>query len=267
MSVPCSLRNDILLFVDPPSQFPSTPPRTSTLGFRTRPLTEHHVKQNNALWRAVQSGSLTKTDAEILHVAQVHALAIPRPLFVWLMKYSWQEVSHAILCILHDATCCAPNWHPSLPCPATLAPSVATSLAQLKPHCTHCRRGDTTGTPLVTNASNELDDLLQYFAGELLWTVPVRPIIPFGQEDTFVALLVPQWTRWKRVGGEGGHVTIRFMDVILEGQLRNFWNTVDTVLELGNVSTRTTTHGATFLQLLPADVITEHVVPRLFNAK
>lgn len=268
MNVPPTVKNNILLFAEKPERKArKSSVRPRPLGFRTLPLTETHVAQNKALWRAVRAGCLTQSDAALLRVQDVTALVIPRKLFLWLMRYSWQEVSHAVLCILHDATCCAVNWQPHLPCPARLAPSVARRLRKLRPHIGHCKKGRSKGTPLVTRASSELEDLLQCLAGERLWTVPIR-VVREGMEKKFVRALAPQWKRWKDTSRGGGKVLVRFMDVVLQGGLEEVWSRVETVKELHTVEEKAqnTTERRTLLQQLPEDVLTEHIVPELFKA-
>lgn len=265
MTIPPTVENGILLFTEKTERKERKSSRS--LGFRTLPLTETHVAQNKALWRAVRAGSLAQGDADVLKVQGVAALVIPRVLFLWLMRYSWQEVSHAVLCILHDATCCAVNWQPHLPCPARLAPSVAKRLRKLRPHNGHCKKGSSKGTPLVTRASMELDDLLQHLAGERLWTVPVR-VAKEGTEKRFARTLAPQWRKWKNVNGGGGEVLVRFMDVVFQGGLEQVWSRVEIVKELNMIeeSAQSTKERRTLLQQLPEDVMNEHIVPELFRA-
>lgn len=126
----------------------------------------------------------------------------------------------------------------------------------------------------MTRASSELDDLLQCLAGERLWTVPVRAVRE-GAEEDFMGLLAPQWRRWRAMSGGGAKVTVRFMDVVLQGNLQEVWRRVEAVRQLGGIEERSqstitenvgsTKKRRTLLQQLPEDVLTAHIVPELFK--
>lgn len=298
------LTTHILLFPHAPP--PPSPTVQVSPGFSTCPQTEQEAHQN----RHLHTASQTATIPTVLQAAlprPLLALALPRALHNWLCTHIWNDISHAILCILHDATCSAPQWRNPAQFPARLAPSVAQALSALPPHHSHCSKGELDAArhrcgrsvPLVTPASRVLDDLLQRFAGERLWTVPVYAVVDNdGEGAAFVRALMPHWRRYRRLAMRKhcvfpGDVSVGFMDVVREGRLGTFWRQVDAVCsmagpaaetpdgERGEGRRRCLLRGVAraessritkpngrrkrnnFFALLPEEVLTEHIIPSL----